>query len=89
MNPGNLPLPPVPFDVLVGGVLAVATAFVFGFFRRSGFPMLLVAILASCAGFFVGQLIANYFGWNFVMIGRVHVIEGLLGSILALVIVTS
>jgi hypothetical protein len=85
----NLPFPAVPFDLLIAVVMAVATAFVFGFFRRSGFPMLLVSILASCAGFALGQLIANALGWDFVMIGRIHVIEGLLGSILALFIVNS
>jgi hypothetical protein len=64
-------------------------ACVFGFFRRSGFPMLLISILASCAGFALGQVVANYFGWDFVMIGRIHIIEGLLGSLLALFIVNS
>ena len=87
--PFNVPIPAVPFDVLVAAVLAIATALVFGFFRRSGFPMLLVSILASCAGFALGQLVANYLGWNFVMLGRMHLVEGLLGSIIALWIVNS
>lgn len=85
----NLPFPALPFDLLIAGVVAVATAFVFGFFRRSGLPMLLISILASCAGFALGQLIANVLGWNFLMIGHIHMLEGLLGSILALFIVNS
>ncbi len=85
----SLPLPQVPLDLLSAAVLAVATAFVFGFFRRSGFPMLLVSIIASCVGFALGQLVANFLGWDFMMIGRIHVLEGLFGSILALFIVNS
>ncbi len=85
----SLPLPQVPLDLLAAAVLAVATAFVFGFFRRSGFPMLLVSIVASCIGFVLGQLVANFLGWDFMMIGRIHVLEGLFGSVLALFIVNS
>ena len=84
-----MPLPFVPLDLLAAAVLAVTAALVFGFFRRSGFPMLLVSILASCAGFALGQVVANYLGWDFLMIGRIHVLEGLLGSVLALFIVNS
>ena len=85
----TLPFPAVPFDLLAAVALAIATACVFGFFRRSGFHMLLVSILASCAGFALGQVVANYLGWDFLMIGRIHVLEGLLGSVLALFIVNS
>ncbi len=83
------PLSSVPLDLLAAAALAVATAFVFGFFRRSGFPMLLVSIVASCAGFALGQVVANYLGWDFMMMGRIHVLEGLFGSVLALFIVNS
>ncbi len=78
LNPNNLPIPPLPFNLLVGGLLAIVTAFVFSFFRRRGLPMLLVSVVASGAGFALGQFVANYLGWNFVMIGDVHVVEGLL-----------
>ena len=87
--PFSLPFPAVPYDILVAAVLAITTALIFGFFRRSGFPMLLISILASCAGFALGQLVATYFGWNFIMLGRMHLVEGLLGSIIALWIVNS
>jgi hypothetical protein len=85
----NLTLPAIPFDLIVSAIITVVTAFVFSFIRRSGFVMLLISIVISGIGFAAGQLLANYLGWNFVMIGRIHVIEGLVGSVLALFIINS
>jgi hypothetical protein len=85
----NLPFPAIPFDLIVSAIITVVTAFVFSFIRRSGFAMLLISIVVSGLGFAAGQWLANYLGWNFVMIGRIHVIEGLIGSVLALFIINS
>jgi uncharacterized membrane protein YeaQ/YmgE (transglycosylase-associated protein family) len=50
---------------------------------------LIFSVLASIAGFYLGQFIAGVFHWNFVVWNGVHLIEGVAGSLLALWIVNS
>ena len=82
-------LPDLPYNLLVSLVIATIVALIFSFFRRSSLPRLLWAVLVSIGGFALGQLVGSYFGWQIMLIGGVHVVEGLIGSLIALFIVSS
>jgi uncharacterized membrane protein YeaQ/YmgE (transglycosylase-associated protein family) len=85
----NLNLPNLPFDTMLSLVIAGIVGLAFAFFRGATLPRFIGSVIASCAGFFLGQLIANALQFQFLMVGSVHLIEGLLGSLLLLFIVNS
>ena len=85
----NLNLPNLPYDVALSLVIASVLGLAYAFFREATLLRFIVSIVASCAGFFVGQLIANALGLQFLMVGGVHLVEGLLGSLLFLFVVNS
>ncbi len=89
MNPLNLTLPNLPLTLITSLVISVTLGFVFGFFRSASLGRLIFSVIASVAGFYLGQFIAGVFHWNFVVWNGVHLIEGVLGSLLALWIVNS
>ena len=89
MNPLNLTLPNLPYNLIVSLVISIVIGIVFSFFRGASLGRLVFSVIASSAGFYFGQFIAGVFQWNFVMWNGVHLIEGVLGSLLALWIVNS
>ena len=89
MNPLNLTLPNLPLNLIVSLVISILIGFVFSFFRGASLGRLIVSVAASFAGFYFGQFIATVFHWNFVMWNGVHLIEGIVGSMLAVWIVNS
>jgi uncharacterized membrane protein YeaQ/YmgE (transglycosylase-associated protein family) len=89
MNPLNLTLPNLPYQLITSLVIAIVIGFVFGFFRGASLGRLIVCVIASLAGFYLGQFVATVFQWNFVMWNGVHLIEGVMGSLVALWIVNS
>ena len=89
MNPLDLPLPDLPLNLITSLVISITIGFVFGFFRGASVGRLIVSVVASIAGFYFGQFIATVFHWNFVMWNGVHLIEGIVGSVLAVWIVNS
>jgi uncharacterized membrane protein YeaQ/YmgE (transglycosylase-associated protein family) len=89
MNPLNLTLPDLPLNLITSLVISILIGFVFSFFRGASLSRLVVSVAASIAGFYLGQFIATVFHWNFVMWNGVHLIEGTVGSMLAVWIVNS
>ena len=89
MNPLNLTLPNLPLTLLTSLVISVTLGFAYGFFRGASLGRLIFSVIASIAGFYLGQFIAGVFHWNFVVWNGVHLIEGVGGSLLALWIVNS
>ncbi len=89
MNPLNLTLPALPLDLITSLVLSIAIGFVFSFFRGASLGRLILSIVASIAGFYFGQFLATVFHWSFVMWNGVHLVEGIVGSMLAVWIVNS
>jgi hypothetical protein len=89
MNPLNLTLPNLPLTLITSLVISIAIGFVFGYFRGASLGRLIFSVIASIAGFYLGQFIANVFHWNFVVWNGVHLIEGVAGSVLAVWIVNS
>ncbi len=89
MNPLNLGPLNIPYNLLTSLVISIVIGFAFAFFRGAGLGRLIFSVLASIAGFYAGQFMANLFQWSFVMWNGVHLIEGVLGSLVALWIVNS
>ena len=89
MNPLDLTLPNLPLNLVTSLVISVGIGFVFSFFRGASLGRLIFSVVASIAGFYFGQFIAGVFHWNFVMWNGVHLVEGIVGSVLAVWIVNS
>jgi hypothetical protein len=89
VNPLNLTLPNLPLSLITSLIISIALGFVYGFFRSASLGRLIFSVIASIAGFYLGQFIAGVFHWNFVMWNGVHLIEGIAGSLLAVWIVNS
>jgi len=89
MNPLNLGTPNLPYNLIISLVISVVIGFAFAFFRGAGLGRLVFSVIASIACFYLGQFIAGLFQWSFVMWNGVHLIEGVLGSLVALWIVNS
>ncbi len=89
MNPLNISLPDLPWNVMAPLLIAGVLGFVYSFFRGASVGRLIFSIVASIAGFYFGQFIAGLFHWDFIMWNGIHLVEGILGSLLALWIVNS
>ena len=89
MNPLNLGPLNLPLNLITSLVISIVIGFAFAFFRGAGLGRLIFSVVASVAGFYFGQFIAGLFQWSFVMWNGVHLIEGVLGSLVALWIVNS
>ncbi len=68
-------------------LLATAYGAAFHLWRDGGYGMLVRYLLAAWGGFALGQLAGWLGGWEFAMVGQVHVLEGTLGSGVLLMIV--
>ena len=89
MNPLTLSAPNLPLNLITSLVISIILGFAFSFFRGASMGRLIFSVIASVAGFYLGQFIAGVFHWNFVMWNGVHLIEGVLGSLLVLWIINS
>jgi uncharacterized membrane protein YeaQ/YmgE (transglycosylase-associated protein family) len=89
VNPLNLGPLNLPLNLITSLVISIVIGFAFAFLRGAGLGRLIFSVMASIAGFYLGQFVAGLFDWNFVMWNGVHLIEGVLGSLLAVWIVNS
>ncbi len=89
MNPLEVPLPNLPLNLLTTLVISIALGFAFSFFRGASLGRLIFSMIASIAGFYLGQFIAGVFHFNFIMWNGVHLVEGVVGSLVALWVVNS
>jgi hypothetical protein len=85
----DLNVPAMTFDTALSLIIASVLGLAYAFFRGATLPRFIVSVIASCAGFFLGQLVANAVQLQFLMVGGIHLIEGVLGSLLLLVVVNS
>lgn len=67
-------------------LLATFCGAAFHTWRGGGYARLLAYLLAAWAGFALGQLVAWLAGWHLLVIGQVHLLEGLLGCLILLVL---
>lgn len=89
MNPLNLTLPNLPLTLITSLVISIVIGFVFSYFRGASLGRLIFSVVASIAGFYFGQFLATVFHWDFVTWNGVHLVEGIVGSVLAVWIVNS
>ena len=61
-------------------LLATFYGAVFHLWRGGGYGMLARYLLAAWSGFALGQAVGWLIGWQVLMLGQVHVVEGTLGS---------
>ena len=66
---------------LFGFILATLLGALFHLWRNGGVVRLLLYLVFSWIGFFVGHTVANYFGFTFWSIGPVNILGGIVGSI--------
>jgi hypothetical protein len=70
----------------ISALIATAYGAIFHLWRGGGFGMLLRYLIAAWAGFALGQVMGWLGGWEFMMLGQVHVLEGTLGSVVLMLI---
>jgi hypothetical protein len=61
-------------------LLATFYGAVFHLWRGGGHGMLARYLLAAWSGFALGQAVGWLIGWQVLMLGQIHVVEGTLGS---------
>ncbi len=71
---------------ILSAIIATALALAYHLWRGGGFFRLIVSIAAAWGGFVIGHFIGSLLGWNLVMVGDLHVAEGIIGAMLAIVI---
>ena len=69
---------------IFGFILATLLGAVFHLWKDGGFWKLVIYILLSWLGFFVGHLIAKNAGFDFMIVGSLYLGGGIIGSIVAL-----
>jgi hypothetical protein len=74
-------------SVVFAAIIVAGLGLVYHLWRGGGFFRLIVSIGAAGLGFAIGQLVGQFFGWQLVMIGEVHLAEGLIGALIMLVLV--
>jgi len=60
---------------------------VFHLWRGKTLWELVLYLVASGLGFALGQIVGNRIGWDWLMLGQVHLLEASAGSILLLILV--
>lgn len=78
-----LQLPAILLSILVVSILSAG----FYFWAGRTLKQLLLYWVASLAGFLLGQVLASLLGSSLVMIGQIHLVEGILLAFCAMFIV--
>lgn len=71
---------------IFGWLLASLLGTLFHLWQNGGIGKLLLYILLSWLGFFLGHLVAHHYGLKFMSVGEVQIAGGILGSILFLLV---
>jgi len=74
-------------SLIVSLIIAAGLALAYHVWRGGSFARLVVSLAAAAAGFLAGQFAAQLFGWQLLMLGEVHLAEGLIGALIAIVVV--
>ena len=68
--------------ILLGFILSTLYGAVFHLWRGGHISRLLLYLLLSWSGFWIGHFIAGYFGWKFDTIGQLHFGGATFGSLI-------
>ncbi len=69
-------------------IISTACGAAFHALRGEGYGKLLWYLLAAWVGFALGQGVAWLANWQFAMMGQVHLVEGVLGSLVLMILVS-
>jgi hypothetical protein len=67
--------------------IAAGLGLVYHLWRGGGFFRLLISIGAAWVGLAIGHLVGQWLGWQLVVVGELHLAEGLIGALLLLTLV--
>lgn len=70
--------------LFLGLILSTLYGALFHLWRGGNAGRLLLYLLLSWIGFWLGQLIGNYFGLSFDILGQLHIFVATLGSVIFL-----
>ena len=70
----------------LAAIVATGVGLVYSIWRSGSLTRLALFVAAAWIGFAVGQLIGAVLGLHVLLIGEVHLREGILGSLIALVL---
>ncbi len=73
--------------LLLSILLSLSFGLIVHILRGGNFLRLLLLLLASSIGFAIGQLIGSLIGWPLFRVGEVYVLEGLIGSVIGLILI--
>jgi hypothetical protein len=73
--------------LLLLAILAVAVGLIYHLWRGGGFARLILSIIAAGIGIAIGQMLSQFFGWRLIMLGEVHIVQALIGGLLALTLI--
>jgi hypothetical protein len=68
-------------------IVATGVGLVYSIWRGGHLTRMALFVVAAWIGFAVGQLIGAVLGLHVLLIGEVHLLEGILGSLIVLVLV--
>ena len=67
-------------------IISTGVGLAYHLWRGGGLRRMLLFVIAAWSGFAIGQVIGSLLGWRLLVVGEVHLVEGIIGSLLALVI---
>lgn len=70
--------------LLLGFIIAILLGALFHLWRGGSAGRLLLYLVLSITGFWIGQFAANFLNWNFDKLGQLHLGFSILGSLLIL-----
>jgi uncharacterized membrane protein YeaQ/YmgE (transglycosylase-associated protein family) len=70
--------------ILLGSIISILLGALFHLWRGGKAGRLLLYLILSIAGFWIGQWIANLLQWDFDKLGQLHIAFGILGGLLVL-----
>lgn len=72
--------------LVLSALISTAAGLIYHLVRGGGVQRILLFVIAAWIGFAVGQLIGSLLHSQLLVIGEVHVLEGLIGSLIALIL---
>ena len=72
---------------LMAAIVATGVGLVYSIWRGGSLTRMALFVVAAWIGFAVGQLIGSVLDLHVLLIGEVHLLEGVLGSLIVLVLI--
>jgi hypothetical protein len=77
----------MPPSLVFSALISTACGLGFHLLRGGSLTRLIVYVIAAWIGFAIGQVLGSLVGLQLILIGGVHLLEGVAGSLIALVLV--